>query len=75
MSASSIDFWDDSLDQNRQLEDRLELMHEEKLYPPRLEMTVQLLREELRSVVLSVSFEGCCSDRDSPKFQIILPLG
>ena len=52
----------------------LELMHSEKQYPPRLEMTVQLLNQ-IQQLILSVFFEGCATDGDSPKFQFILPIG
>ena len=47
-------------------------MHKKKIYPPRLEMTVQLLKQEPQHVKLSVSLEGC---QEQPKFQIFLPLG
>ena len=50
-------------------------MHDRKVYPPRVEMTVQLMSTEQRHTKLSISFDGCSSDRDSPKFQLFLPLG
>ena len=54
-------------------------MHYEKVYPPSIEMTVQLSHQlqahEQRSI-LSVCFEGCSGGEDDmPKFEIILPIG
>ena len=64
---SSIDFWEEGLEENV-----LMLMHKKKLYPPRLEVTVQMLKPEMQYIKLSVGLEGC---RDQCKFQIFLPLG
>ena len=50
-------------------------MHDRKVYPPRVEMIVQLMNHEQRHIKLSVNFSGCSCDRDSPKFQLFLPLG
>ena len=50
-------------------------MHDRKVYPPRVEMTVQLMSHEQRHTKLSINFNGCSSERDSPKFQLFLPLG
>ena len=47
-------------------------MHKKKVYPPRLEMTVQILNSEAQHVKLSVSLEGC---KEQPTFQIFLPFG
>ena len=55
-------------------------MHYEKVYPPSIEMTVQLshqLQIHEQRPILSVRFEGCSGgeDHDMPKFEIILPIG
>lgn len=47
-------------------------MHKTKVYPPRLEMTVQILNAETQYIKLSVNLEGC---KDLTKFQILLPFG
>ena len=65
--VSSIDFWESHLE-----EYELELMHRTRVYPPRLEMTVQILNVETQHIKLSVNFEGC---KEMPKFQILLPFG
>ena len=50
-------------------------MHDRKVYPPRVEMTVQLMNHDQKYIKLSINIDGCSSERDSPKFQIFLPLG
>ena len=71
LCVSSVDFWESEFE-----EDLLKLLHKEKQYPPRLEMTVQLLtHNDERRVILSTDFEGCVNDYTSPTFQFILPIG
>ena len=54
-------------------------MHYQKVYPPSIEMTVQLshqLQAHEQWQILSVRFEGCGGGEDDmPKFEIILPIG
>ena len=68
--VSSVDFWESNYE-----EDLLKLLHKEKQYPPRLEMTVQLKAlDEAQRVILSANFDGCIDDYTSPTFQLILPI-
>ena len=51
----------------------MKLMHKKKMYPPSIEMTVQLSNQmQSQKPILSVSFEGCTG---MPPFQFILPIG
>ena len=69
--VSSVDFWECNYE-----EDLLKLLHKEKQYPPRLEMTVQLKAlDEAQRVILSANFDGCVDEYTSPTFQLILPIG
>ena len=48
----------------------MDLLHKEKMYPPRIEMTVQLKHTVAHD--LSVSLKGC---EDEIELQFLLPLG
>ena len=50
-------------------------MHQNMMYPPRIEMTVQLLKENC-GVTVSVSFDGCePGEKAIQKLQFVFPLG
>lgn len=49
---------------------QMELLHREKMYPPRIELTVQLKQAEAHE--LSVQLSGC---EDETELQFLLPLG
>ena len=69
INCLSIDFWESGLDDGD-----LELMHQNRMYPPRIEMTVQL--KQLPGLTLSVSFEGCTPGEGAlEELQFAFPLG
>ena len=71
ISGASVDFWESELDVKE-----MKLMHAEKLYPPSIEMIVQLSNQvQSQQLILSVRFEGCASETEIPQFQFILPIG
>ena len=71
INSKSIDFWESGLDDF----EALELMHQNMMYPPRIEMTVQLLKENC-GVTVSVSFDGCePGEKAIEELQFLFPLG
>ena len=71
INCKSIDFWESGLDDF----EALELMHQNMMYPPRIKMTVQLLKENC-GVTVSISFDGCePGEKAIQELQFVFPLG
>ena len=63
---SDVDFWELwGVDY-----DQMELLHQERMYPPRIELTAQLKQSSAHT--LSVHLNGCA---DELVLQFLLPLG
>ena len=65
ITASQIYFWDEK-------RDKLELLHEEKVYPPSVELTLEVL--ERHSSQLFIKFDGQTANNNMD-MEIMLPLG
>lgn len=65
IKASQIYFWDDK-------HDKLELLHMQKVYPPSVELMLEVL--ESQPICLLVKFSGSTTENDMD-MEIMLPLG
>ena len=66
VSHTLIDFWEAwGVDY-----DQMDLLHQKKMYPPRIELTVQLKHAAAHNFSVSLT-----SSEDEPELQFLLPLG
>lgn len=65
IKASQIYFWDEK-------RDKLELLHEKKVYPPSVELTLEVL--ESHPTQLFIKFDGLTANSNMD-MEIMLPLG
>ena len=68
IKASKVDFWRNNIE-------TMKLEYQEKLYPPRVVMSVRMMSDESAPLKLPISFKGCSSDSQLDDMEITFPLG